>query len=96
MVINFREKPYSAETSRAAERAAAGNPVHCFLDYREIHCVWYADTEAGIVKTFDVLGDGKPHSTRELLKSDVLNDARVEAPLDGAVSMTLHGKVELR
>lgn len=102
MIINFQEKPYSAETAVVAGRAWAGSPARCLVDGKEINCVWYADTEAGIVKTYDVLGDGKAHATRELIgfgtlsvDSMVVNHRLVEAPIDGVVSVTLSGKVEL-
>jgi hypothetical protein len=31
------------------------------VDGIEIRLVWYIDTDAGVVKTYDVFGDGKPH-----------------------------------
>jgi len=38
-----------------------------FVDGKQIPLTWYADTDAGIVKTFD-LGDGQIHTARELLR----------------------------
>jgi hypothetical protein len=73
-------------------RAAMGGS--CFVDGREIKQVWYADTEAGIVKTYDVLGDGKAHPGREFAPAD-FPGREVDAPLDGVLSETLRGKVEL-
>lgn len=35
--------------------------IKVLLDGQEIKLVWFADTEAGIVKTYDIFGDAKPH-----------------------------------
>lgn len=67
----------------------------CLLDGREIKQVWFADTEAGIVRTYDVLGDGKVHrGGREFLTRD-FPGRDVGSPVDGVLSETLRGKVEL-
>lgn len=71
----------------------------CLLDGKEIKQVWYADTEAGIVKTYDVLGDGVPHAVRRgYVAAHEVSDfpgREIDAPLDGVLSETLHGKVEI-
>ena len=72
----------------------------CLLNGREVTLVWFADTEAGIVKTFEVLGDGKVHATRRGIgiacyRAIDFPGREVECELDEALSETLHGKVEL-
>lgn len=84
-VANFRPM------NGLAHKAIGGS---CFVDGREIKQAWFVDTEAGIVKTYDVLGDGKLHSGREFTSAD-FPGREVESPWDGVVSETLHGKVDL-
>lgn len=76
----------------------------CLLDGVEVAQAFYIDTEAGVVKTYDLRGvpgipdglaDGKAHSSRELWLKGFLKTAEVDAPVDGAVSRTLFGRVEL-
>lgn len=73
-----------------------------FVDGIEIKQVWYVDTEAGFVCSFDVLGDGKVHATREKLDPEVIAKARDtetefwDMPLGGAISKTVRGVVELK
>jgi hypothetical protein len=59
---------------------------------------WFIDTEAGIVKTYDVLGDGLRHTPEELLQyQDSLHDKEdLELRPGFAASRTLRGKVEFR
>ncbi len=72
--------------------------VHVFIDGVEIKQVWYVDTEAGFVKTYDVLEDGAVHSSWDIskLRLDSSFTANWEMPLGGAASKTIHGSIELR
>jgi hypothetical protein len=74
-----------------------------FVDGAEIRLVWYLDTELGLVRTYDVLGDGKPHSTLAPLSPDATRKRDIESgvegwdmPLDGLMSKAIYGAVELR
>ena len=77
----------------------------CFVDYREIKNVWFADTEMGIVRTYDVLHDGSVATATasrpceidnrcEYLPSD-FPGREVECPRYGALSETLRGRVQI-
>jgi len=72
----------------------------CLLDGVEVPKAFYIDTLSGVVKTYDLRGapgipeafaDGKTHTSRELWAKGFLKTSDV----DGAVSRTLRGKVEL-
>lgn len=67
------------------------NSGNVLVDGRVIRAVFYVDTEAGFVRSYDVLGDGKAHSIHE--------DVTVEQPFElreGAVYFkTVRGVVEL-
>ena len=75
------------------------------VDGVEVKLVWYADTAEGVAKTYDVLGDGKPHATQEAFDPGVVQAALRDAeergqeswdqPLGGVLSKTLHGKVRI-
>jgi hypothetical protein len=39
--------------------------IRCLVDGSEVADVWYVDTEAGIVRRYDVLGDGLAHNIYE-------------------------------
>lgn len=70
--------------------------LRVFVDDVEIRQVWYLDTESGIVKTYDVLGDDKAHLSREvaiLVKGGLQLSGDVELPIDGVASKTIHGNV---
>lgn len=99
MIIDFLAKPRTALLM--ARRW--GNKV--FVDGIEIKLVFYVDTEAGIVKTYDVFRNGLIRSTAgrellsELLKVYTPSDfpgREVECPKNGVMSETLRGKVEIR
>jgi len=88
MILNTREDPWSPDT-------AAWVPSEVFLDGRKIEQVWYVDTEATQVKTYDVLGDGAAHAAQEKLpwpeEAEALGDGI------GPMSITLRGtRVEVR
>ena len=89
MIIDCRT--FDALPDRGASQAC-----HVFVDGREIRMVWYVDTEAGIVKTLDALGDGvarmaSPDEALPELVRGVCEDRG-----DGVLSRTLCGRVELR
>ncbi len=66
----------------------------CLVDGVEILCVHFADTEAGIVRTFDVFRDGKAHWTGESELAREFSGREVDC--SGQVfSETLRGKIEL-
>lgn len=66
----------------------------CLLDGKEVKQVWYVDTEAGIVKTYDVLHDGVVHPGWNYLPKDFPN-RDVDCSEGSPLSETLRGKVEL-
>jgi hypothetical protein len=66
-----------------------------FVDGVEVHGVWYVDTEAGIAKTYHVVLGGTVTSSR-FKRLMVPDDWEIEAPLDGVVSRTIRGQVELK
>jgi hypothetical protein len=53
------------------EREYISRGARPFVNGREIKCAWLIDSAAGIVKTYDVIGDGKPHSFVEALIVDL-------------------------
>jgi hypothetical protein len=85
MIINCRDQDWSG----------AGPwwlGAKCFLDGVQIAQVHYVDTEQGIVKSYDVFGDGKAHALHEL---GIEPPGGVEDLGWGLMSKTLRGKVEL-
>ncbi len=98
---------FQAKTSHPSDLLSHVIGGKCFVDGRQIAQVWFADTETGVVKTYDVFGDGKARATCGGYSAidkpfgDVLYTPadfpgrEVECPLDGAVSEMLRGKVEL-
>jgi hypothetical protein len=72
-----------------------------FVDGVEIKQVFYVDTEAGLVRTYDVLGDGEAHAVRrgfhEICHQESDFPGRdISAPLNGPLSETIRGAVTLR
>ncbi len=77
------------------------------LDGNIVKWVWYADTKAGILKTYDVLRDGQPHPVNNgyitterplgqlVYKPEDFPGREVDCPPDGVLSETLRGKVEI-
>lgn len=69
-----------------------------FLNGEEIQAVWYVDTEKGLLKTYAVVEDAGIMGTHHL--SPALKERGIregwEMPIDGVVSKTLHGGIELR
>ncbi len=84
MVIDCRSEEFKSNPQR----------LKVFLDGVEIKQVFYVDTDKGILKTYDVLGDGAPHSSQDLLTSELDRGLREgwEMPPDGVVSKTLRGR----
>lgn len=91
MIVNFHSSPLSLDTMNMI-----GGRV--LVDGREVVLVHYADDKRGIVKTYDVLGDGKPHASVEVKcpwwTPEDFPGRTVECPAEGALSETLWGKVE--
>jgi len=104
MEINYLEHPLSSDTLLAIDATAKGNPYRCFVNNVEIKLVCYANTETGIVKTYDVFRDGKYHLTYEIFGNEVcpyvydevFRSREIETPLDSVLSEILRGKVELK
>jgi hypothetical protein len=68
-------------------------PMRAFVNRVEIFQCWYADTRAGIARTYDVFGDGKPHLLGENMP---YSREGIEVLEGGLLSRTLYGKVEVR
>ena len=85
MIINFRSKD-------PVERGAAYQWIQgkCFVDGREVKLVHFVDTSAGIVKSYDISGDGQTFFPR----SDGAWPDDVE-DLDGVMSINIRGVVRL-
>ncbi len=66
----------------------------CLIDGKEIRLVCFADTAAGIVKTYDVMGDGESHFARGYTPAD-FPGREVECVQDDVLTETQRGKVEL-
>lgn len=71
-----------------------------FVNGVEIHQVWYVDTDAGMVRSFDVLGDKHPHASLAIARNPEWA-RRAEAcgwdlPIDGVASKTVWGIVTLK
>lgn len=81
------------------ERLFMGGTVK--VNGREIKQVFFVDTAAGIVKSYDVLGDGKVHAGREFVQQfanaaqQIGREIHVPPHPDHAVWEVLRGNVEL-
>lgn len=64
-----------------------------FVDGEQIDHVWYVDTEAGIVKTLNVFGDGVAKYAPNYSKAEL--PPGVEDRGDRVLSKTIKGKVWL-
>jgi hypothetical protein len=67
----------NCKTRRGQRMVAKRGPRRVFLDGVEIKKAWYTDVRRAVVRTYDVMGNGKPR----------LNDART-----GVLSKELRGK----
>jgi hypothetical protein len=92
MIIDYRTKIWPADFDHNAKYELSVDGVDAARG------AWFIDTEAGIVKTYDVLGDGLRHTTEELLKyrKSLPNEEDLELPPGFAASRVLRGKVEFR
>ena len=89
MILDGREIKKLAWADQLAARRRT------FLNGREVHEVWYADTDIGngigLVRTLDVLGDGRRYPADRLRETGRWqNDWDV---VDGIASKTMTGKV---
>lgn len=103
--FDYSQHPVLYDPLEIAYSIGFGNKVT--LDGRTIEQVWYADTESGILKTYDVFRDGKPRTTShgfryphtkplgDVYSPDDFPGREVDCPPDGVLSETLRGKVEI-
>jgi hypothetical protein len=98
MIIDCREASWIASFPENRKRV--------LVDGVEIRQVFYVDTDAGFVRTYDVLGDAQAHATREMIEANIIAAARDkdyagsnsepwDMPLDGVMSKYVRGVVEL-
>ena len=90
MIIDFRSNDPAV---KASANRLAGRGYRCFVDGVEIHAAHYIDTQAGIVKSYDVTGDGKAHTKWDIDGCLPPNGELLE---DVLCSVTIRGAVELR
>lgn len=68
----------------------------CLVDGNKVGNCFYIDTEAGVVKGTDVLGDGRPHASDALMDNpDLTNDPSIILETHNVAYKIYHGKVEL-
>ena len=99
MIINFQEDPLSATTKECVDAAVNRKPWTCFVDGVEIKQVWYANTETGVVKTYDVLRDDRVYASSDaeaIAKALLQPSVELEILRDSALSETLRGRVEIK
>ena len=99
MIINFQETPYSVTTQACADAQREGKQWKCFVDGVEIKQVWYANTETGVVKTYDVLRDDRVYASSDaeaIAKALLQPSVELEILHDSALSETLRGRVEIK
>ncbi len=87
MIINCRSEEFQ------------NNPVRyrVLLDGREVHEVWFVDTDAGILKTYAVVEDAEAMFVGSLpsyLRARGVKEGW-DMPPGGIVSKTLYGHIEL-
>jgi hypothetical protein len=88
MILDSRQlRKMSFEQQIAARRRV-------FLDGVEFDQVWYVDTVRGYLRTFNVLGDSRPHSVVELVQDGKMDSDWDD--IDGVASKTLMGKITLK
>jgi hypothetical protein len=91
MIIDCRSEEFRNNPERLRRRV--------YVDGVEILAVWYVDTDAGFVRTYGVLENTDPISSRNLSKALIERGEREgwDIPADGGpVSKTVYGRVELR
>ena len=94
MIYNFRQYDADPEMKR---RCDSVRRWRLLLDGAEVRLVWYIDAEAGLVKTYDVWGDGKIYGIAQRME-DVPAGAVARGEVEKAgdlYSTTLRGTVTL-
>jgi hypothetical protein len=86
--------PWAQLSGRNHDGVQVGNIAKIVVDGRHIHLVWYVDTLAGIVGTYDVMGDGK-HVAVWGHKPEDFPGRMVSCELNDVLYETLHGKVQV-
>lgn len=67
-----------------------------FVNGEPIKKAWYISTTEGVVKHYNVFGDGKIHNVRDTVFDPTLfPDREVEVLFDGLISETVHGDVRM-
>ncbi len=104
MYINFRTRGPHTDGRRNLALPLLGS--RCYVDGHDVQLVWYVDTFAGVVKSYDVCGDGRARAWRDYLRDQWRGPAGYPAgsplfdgsPLEGVgelVSVTLRGRIEI-
>ena len=91
MILDWRNR---GELEKYYERG------RCLVNGLEINSAWYIDTDAGVVKTYDAIGDGTIAHLASDFDAEILayisSIDGVEIDEDtGLISHTLNGKVEV-
>jgi len=98
MILDYSRNPDGENERRWFKRGRV------LVDGVEIKSAWYVDTEAGVVKTYDIFRDGKfatatdrapINAPFECWVPENFPGREVECPPHGVLSETLRGKVEL-
>lgn len=97
MRFTNRKRLYGSYSASIPEQRLPGGKF--FLDGKEIMQVCLVDSIAGMIRTLDVLGEGRPHATRKpdgsaWIPAD-FPGREVDCPHGGALSEVLHGEVEI-
>jgi hypothetical protein len=91
MILDFRIHPTTPECARYIGGV-------CLVDGVRVRNVFYADSEQGIVKTYDVANDGNVHTSGQIKELFADNDGLlppdVEVEPSGALYKTVTGRVE--
>jgi hypothetical protein len=87
MVLNLRS--HTITTSRPENESFTCSVI---VDDKRIDKVWFVDLGAGLIKTYDIMGDGKSFSYRDVETSKLPTDLEV---VDGIISRTIRGRVEI-
>jgi hypothetical protein len=100
MILDCRSDEYQRRFRECMDLGVMPPRYAVFVDGQQIPHAWYADDEAGIVRTYDI----EPDQTVCAIASDSLTTEQLERglleewdmPDRGPVSRTIRGKVELR
>lgn len=85
---------YRARTCSPPGALELFNMGKCLVDGIEIYCVWFADTAAGVVKSYDIVGDCCVHSVYDGDIPITCIPHYIET-VDDIFSITIEGKVDL-